>query len=313
MKVAVILVAHGEAETAGFIENYSMIRHTLAQASEVMVLSRSLQLMVSVVGALKNSLSFRFSGYRSPQNEITRRQASLLQLCLTASSDEEKIDYTVFPAFHATPPFVSDLLDATQGHDFQVLVSMSPVDSRMTSGSLQLLASRGCRDADKPDPLVVDRFWQDDTLRSLYCDHIFRHGRNERGTVLLLAFHGTLVKDVRGMEPDFHAGRTEIEHMGRSLCDAILGDSRNLYDRVEVTHLNHTMGGTWTEPSLPCSLGELHFLDVNQTDVFCCGYFSDGTETLLYARKDAENCPVDVLFLPASTTTGPSQSFLRAG
>ena len=64
-RIAVILVAHGEAETDSFIENFSMIRHTLAHAAEVMKLPRPLQLVASLVGGVKNRVTFRAQQYRS--------------------------------------------------------------------------------------------------------------------------------------------------------------------------------------------------------------------------------------------------------
>lgn len=299
MRVAVILVAHGEAEGAGFIENYSMIRHTLEHAAEVMALPSAVRLVASVVGGMKNSVAFRASRYRSPQNRITRDQTALLKDRLQICCKNRHAEYDVYSAFHATPPFISDILQETRNHDARLLVSMSPVDSRMTAGTLCLLSEK-CRDAvDGPTPVVVDGFWDDPGLRMVNVDHIFRHGRNDAGIALLLAFHGTIIKDVHGSEPDFHTGVNETRSMARALRNAVLADPRSHYARVDVTHYNHDMGGTWTSPSFPASLEALSGAGVDRADVFSCGYFSDGTETLLYARRHADRGPVeDVHFLP---------------
>ncbi|WP_041463964.1 ferrochelatase [Pelodictyon luteolum] len=299
MRVAVILVAHGEAEGAGFFENYSMIRHTLDHAAEVMALPGTVRLVASVVGGMKNCVAFRVSGYRSPQNRITRQQGALLKEHLRIGCDGLHAEYEVYSAFHATPPFISDILRDTRSHDARLLVSMSPVDSRMTAGTLHLLAEKCRGTVDGPAPVVVDGFWGDSGLRRVYVNHVFRYGRNDPGAALLLAFHGTIIRDARGCEPGFHTGADEIGSMACALRNAVLADPRNHYARVEVTHYNHDIGGTWTRPAFPASLNALGDAGVDRADVFSCGYFSDGTETLLYAGRHAERGPVgDVHFLP---------------
>lgn len=310
MRVAVILAAHGEAEGAGFLENYSMIRHTLDHASEVMDLPVAVRIAASVAGGFRNALSFASSGYRSPQNPITRRQAALLGERLASSAGA---DYEVFPAFHATPPFVSEVLDLTREYDLRLLVSMSPVDNRLTSGALHMLAE-ACRGKGEGSvPAVIDGFCRDRALGRVYAEHLFRHGRNEAGTALLLAFHGTLVRDARGKEPDFHTGAEGISLMGGWLADALGADPRNAYGSISTTHYNHSMGGRWTRPSLGESLRELRSQGFERADVFGCGYFSDGTETLRNAAREARGTGLDdVRFIPCINEDGGFADYLAS-
>lgn len=282
-QVAVIMVAHGEAESDGFLENYAMIRHTFAHAAEVMELPAPVQLLASFAGALKNRRSFRKRGFCSPQNPITRRQAEQLRQQLDRLAPAAGIRFDVQPAFHATPPFVDEVHAAAAASDLRVLVSLSPVDSRLTAGTLHLLAERG-----GTPTVVLDGFWKDEALRRVEVDQVFRYGSTQRERALLLAFHGTLVRDAKGREPSFHTGLEEIGVMGEALRRAVLADGRNAYGRVEITHLNHTVGGSWTTPSLEESLEALAGSGFEEADLFCCGYFSDGTETLLHARDAGE-------------------------
>ncbi|NQU46241.1 MAG: ferrochelatase [Chlorobium sp.] len=299
-KVAVILVAHGEAETDSFPENFSMIRHTLAHAGEVMNIPLPLQLAASVFGGLKNWLEFRSSGYRSPQKHITRRQAERLGDELRRHSLGEDTSYEVSAAYHVAPPFVDNLLEETSRFDMQLLVTMSPVDSDMTAGRLQHLAlSRRAAEGNARPPVVVCGFWDDPMLYRIYLDHLFSHASGEEGSALLLTFHGTLIKDDKGNEPRFSTGYPEILRMGRALREAVRNDPRNSYKHVSIAYLNHQVGGTWTEPSLLNSLSALARSGITSADVFSVGYFSDGTEILRHGKEEAQASPIQsVRFIP---------------
>ncbi len=309
-KIAVILVAHGEAETESFFENFSMIRHTLAHAGEVMKLPRPLQLVASLAGGMKNKVTFRAQKYRSPQNRITRQQASQLQEKLNRVVMPDQINFEVYSAFHATPPFVKDIVEQMSGHDLQLLVSMSPIDNRLTSGNLQRLSARCLPINGQRCPVVVHGFWKDAGLRQVYLDHVFSYGKTN-GSALVLAFHGTLVKDTKGDVPMFHTGLKEMQEMGSTLRNAILIDPRNGYDRIEIAYLNHDVGGTWTKPSLAESLKALSSKGARDVDIFSCGYFSDGTETILYAQKEAAASSVkSIRFLPCINDSEAFADFL---
>ena len=256
-RIAVILVAHGEAETDSFFENFSMIRHTLAHAGEVMKLPRPLQLVASLAGGVKNKVTFRAQQYRSPQNRITRQQALKLQEKLNRVTMPYHTNVDVYSAFHATPPFVKDIVEQTSDHDLQLLVSMSPIDNRLTSGNLLQLSARCSTVNGQRCPVVVHGFWKDADLRQVYLDHLFCHEITGDGSVLILTFHGTLVKDTKGRIPMFHTGLKEMQEMGSTLRHAILIDPRNGYDAIEIAYLNHDVGGTWTKPSLAEALNKL--------------------------------------------------------
>ncbi len=310
-KIAVILVAHGEAETESFFENFSMIRHTLAHAGEVMKLPRPLQLVASLAGGIKNNVTFRAQNYRSPQNRITRQQASQLQEKLNRVVMPQQINFEVYSAFHATPPFVQDIVKQTSGHDLQLLVSLSPIDNQLTSGNLQRLSDQCSPVNGQRRPVVVHGFWTDAGLRQVFLDHVFSHEKTFNGSALVLAFHGTLVKDTKGEVPMFHTGLKEMQEMGTTLRNALLLDPRNGYDSVEIAYLNHDVGGTWTKPSLAESLKALSSRGARDVDIFSCGYFSDGTETILYAQKEtAASAVKSIRLLPCINDSKAFADFL---
>ncbi len=169
-RIAVILAAHGEAETVGFFDNFSMTRHTLAHAGEVMNLPVPLQLMISVAGGVKNMVQFRKKNFRSPQNEITRKQAGLLAEKLARQTGETEFD--VHTSFFVTPPFVEKVVEETRHYDLQLLIPMAPIDNRLMSGSLELLAERHRPEAGRKRPKVLTGFWNDPDLLDVYRDHL---------------------------------------------------------------------------------------------------------------------------------------------
>lgn len=282
-RIAVILAAHGEAETAGFFDNFSMNRHTLSHAGEVMNLPVPLQLMIATAGGVKNMVQFRKKNYRSPQNDITRKQAGLLAEKLAQQAGETEFD--VHPSFFVTPPFVEQVVEKTRHYDLQLLIPMAPIDNRLMSGSLELLAERHRPQQGRVRPKVMTGFWNDPELLDVYLDHLFTHASPSRGSALVLAFHGTLEKDRNGREPGFHTGSKEIAVMASALKKAVREHPRNSYERVEVAYLNHNVGGTWSSPSLQEMLVTLCRENVESLELFSSGYFSDGTETLLNARE----------------------------
>ncbi|TCD48501.1 ferrochelatase [Chlorobium sp. N1] len=298
-RIAVLLVAHGEAETDSFGENFTMLRHTFEHAAAIIPLPAPVRFAASVLGALKNRLTFRRQDYRSPQNTITRKQASMLQERLGNAGRYEGKSFVAYAAFHATPPFVEDALQQDSESDTWVLVSMSPVDSQVTSGRLRQLAESHALHGGRKQPLVVDGFWHDPDLFRLYLDHVFNYGRTGHDTALLLLFHGTLLNDPEDGPKQMHSGLRKLQAMGQRLLEAFAGDSRNRYREIRLAYLNPDVGGSWTTPSVSEAIQELSAEGVGRVDIFCCGYFSDGTETLLYAARETKKCTVpDVHHLP---------------
>jgi len=310
-RIAVILAAHGEAETAGFFDNFSMNRHTLAHAGEVMNLPVALQLMIAVAGGAKNMVQFRKKNFRSPQNEITRKQAGLLAEKLARQAEE--IEFEVHASFFVTPPFVGKVIEQTRQCDLQLLIPMAPIDNRLMSGSLDILAQRQQSSQSQMRPKVISGFWNDPDLLNISLDHLFMHAAPSDNTALVLAFHGTLEKNQKGEEPGFHTGSKEMGSMASALQKAVRNDPRNGYKRVEVAYLNHDVGGTWSSPSLQEMLESLHKKSVDALELFCCGYFSDGTETMLHAREHvAESSIKKSDFIPCLNESEAFAEYLAA-
>ena len=289
-KIAVILAAHGEAETTRFMENYRVSRHTLAHASRVMPIARSLQRAISVTSSLKKMLRARADAQCSPQNRITRDQAAALQQHLDASCAEELFDCEVHAAFAASHPYVEQIIDETRPCEGQVIVSMAPVDTTLSCGQLCSFLALSRRPEELAGIKVLSRFWDDERLYSIYRDHLFEKssGRAAIGAekrILLLLFHGTLVADAKGNAPRFNTGLDATRCFAWRLQQLIKADSRNPYGRIMAVYLNHKVGGEWTKPSFEEICASLRSERDLSVDLFACGYFADGNETIHRATE----------------------------
>jgi ferrochelatase len=293
-KIAVILAAHGEAETTRFMENYRVTRQTLAHASQVMPISTSLQKAISVSSSLKKLIRSRTDAQCSPHNRITRDQVVALQQHLDVSPSAELFDFEVYAAFSASRPYVENIIEQTRFYDGQVIVSMSPVDNTLSCGQLcsYLAASRSPEELVKVK--VISRFWNDERLYSMYCDYLFtetsehylaRSVVKNGNRVLLLLFHGTLVKDAKGNTPLFRTGLEETMRFSERLQEIMMGDPRNPYVRIMTVYLNHNVGGEWTQPSFEEISAMLKREGSVVVDLFGCGYFADGNETIHRASE----------------------------
>ncbi|NTU57532.1 MAG: ferrochelatase [Chlorobiaceae bacterium] len=313
---AVVLIAHGEAETSGFLENYRVSRHTLDRASGVMHIPPLLRQVISVSSSLKKKLRRAPVG-GSPQNMLTRTQATSLQKHLDNHPlSSSGIRFEVRPAFSASEPYVEDVIAETRGYDGRILLPMAPVDNTLSCGYLcEQLAG-----VSTPEELsrtrVVGRLWPDGQLHRTYLDHLFESGRAlpvsaAEHNVLMLLFHGTLIRDSKGGVPAFHTGQKETEAFAASLTNAIESDSRNRWGKVVTAYLNHDVGGEWSAPSFDEVWKRVRGSGCRHVSLFAAGYFSDGNETIHRAGLLAASEPsMQIESIPCLNDSSAFASYL---
>ncbi len=308
------MAAHGEAETEGFLDNYSMTRRTLDHAAEVLPIPKPLRVFVSLLSGLKNSRSFRDAGYVSPHNPITRRQAEAVRRSLSGRTIPEDPVYEVFPAFSATPPSVEEVVERTRGFDARILLSLSPVESHLTFGSFCDHLESVCTEEELAGSRVLSGFWRADDLREIYREHVFHHVPPDTAPgrpVLVLAFHGTLEADRKGDVPPFSTGLEETRSFASILGEAIAGDARNPFGEVVTAYLNHDVGGRWTQPPLESVLERLKTDGAGHAVLFPAGYFAEGNETLLRAKGLLEKSGIPrTTYIPCLNDSEAFCSFL---
>jgi ferrochelatase len=295
-KMAVILAAHGEAETAGFIENYKVSRHTLEHASRVMPIPLLLQRFISLSSSFKKKLHPGLSVEGSPHNQLTRELAALLQQLLDRCPASAEVVFEVSAAFSSSEPYFETIIEQTRNYDGQIIVSMSPIDNSLSCGLLCDYLS-GIYLADELHKVkVISRFWRDDILYRIYTEHLFDNSVEisdveKDSNTLILLFHGTLVKDRKGDQPGFRTGLEETAAFAQKLQTSIIRDQRNPYGRVMTAYLNHDVGGQWTRPSFEEICVRFSESATRNASVFAAGYFADGNETLYRRGEFARLAP----------------------
>jgi len=274
-RIRVVLAAHGEAESAGFRENFQVSRRTLAHAAEVMRLPAPLRLVICTLGGLRK----RWKGGRgSPHNENSRRQAAALQSVLDEQGGAE---YRVEAAFASSPPLFEQHLALPDGFDHQVVVSMIPTDSRLSCGLIchALCSAPG---QDRTQNSVVARMWDDPDLIAIHREHVAAHfplTPPVSPCCLVLVLHGTVVRDRNGDPPGFHAGVDEKDRYGEALKEALMAVPDRPWQRVELAYLNHGVGGQWSSPTLDELMKRLAEEGVRSVVAYPCEHLVDGGET----------------------------------
>ncbi len=299
----VILAAHGEAESAGFFENWRVGHRTLAHSAEVLHLPAPLRWLICTVGALRKRLANRPG---SPHNAWTRAQAAALAEKLHGV---QGWPVRVHAAFASAQPLVERLMGQSTVAERRIVISMSPSDSRLSCGLL--CHARAHAGAGAENTLVLARLWDDPDFAVLNACHIRTAvaawppcaQRSESGrTALMLVFHGTLVQDQRGRAPRFHTGLAEKQHFAAALRAALATQATQAdhpWELVETAYLNHEVAGNWTQPGVPAALAALHARGIQQVWVFACDFLVEGGEINGSLKRSLATGPIaDVRLLP---------------
>jgi len=309
----IVLAAHGEAETAGFFENFRVGHRTLAHSAEVMRLPAPLRWMICTLGAVRKRFR-RASG--SPHNAWTRAQAAALARKLETALGES---VTVRAAFASAEPSVEALIGRPCAAERRVFVSMMPSDSRLACGLIcHALARSGVRSAQVQ---VLARLWDDPEFMALNAAHVRAAcaawpagAESERSkTALVLALHGTLVRDLRGRPPGFHAGLVEKSLFAAALQAALEADSDSPWSVVVSAYLNHAVGGHWTQPTVAAVLDDLSRQGFGRVWVFPCDYLVEGIEITGSLAATLAAAPVaDTRLLPCLNDSPDFIDYLAA-
>jgi ferrochelatase len=305
-RIRIILAAHGEAETAGMAEHFRVSWRTLAHAAHVMRLPAPLRVAICSVGSLRRRLAGRPG---SVHNSLTRQQAKALEQVL---KEGQEVTYRVEAAFASAPPYLDDALRIPDGVDRQILISMIPTDSRLSCG---LICHPLAATPERQRTAVLARMWDSPNLITVHCNHIaanFPSVEPDSPCCLVLALHGTVVRDKQGNEPDFHAGIQEKAAYGEALRTALLAMPDPPWQRVEIAYLNHGVGGEWSSPTLPELLSQIAAEGVGSVVAYTCEHLVDGSETTQLPRVlDAGPVP-ETHCLPCLNTSEPFIDFLAA-
>ncbi|MEE4330164.1 MAG: ferrochelatase [Wenzhouxiangella sp.] len=305
-RIRVVLVAHGEAASAGLIENFRISWRTLGHAAHVMRLPAPLRLMICTLGSLRKRFSNRPG---SIHNDMTRRQAIALQQALGNDPDNR---YEVVVAFASAPPYTEALIADSDTADRQFMLSMIPSDSRLSCGLIcHPLKAAGGTAMERTSLLA--RLWDSPKLTSVHCEHIAQHfPAIESGApcCLVLVLHGTVVEDTHGNKPDFHTGEAEKAEYADALKTALMAMPERQWQRVELAYVNHGVGGQWSSPTLPELLARLDEEGVGSVVAYACEHLVDGGETSQLPQVLAAGPVPETHCLPCLNLSPPFIEFL---
>lgn len=299
-RLEVILAAHGEAETAGFFENWRVGHRTLAHSAEVMHLPLVLRWLICTLGALRKRFGRRAG---SPHNAWTRAQAEALATKLKSMLDRPIV---VRAAFASATPSAEAMIRRPTSAGQRIFVSMSPSDSRLSCG---LLCHARARAAGGPDQTrVLARLWDDPEFVALNVRHVLAAcGRwpgdpapaEPASTALVLVLHGTLIQDPGGRTPQFHTGVTEKTHFADAMQAALSGLPNAEWGAVVPAYLNHDVAGTWSQPALGAVLEDLAARGIERLWVFPCDFLVTGGEITAGLQQTLATGPIgDTRLLP---------------
>jgi|GEM_PF-250455 len=296
----IILAAHGEAESAGFFENFRVGHRTLAHSAQVMRLPAPLRWVICALGAARKRLA---NGPGSPHNARTRAQAEALAAKLEGLLAEP---VTVRAAFASSDPPVEALIQRPSAASKRIIISMSPSDSRLSCGLL-------CHALAQANPaagqtVVLARLWDDPDFAALNAAHVraacaaWKNGgalAEESKTALMLVFHGTLVRDQRDQAPAFHTGQAEKAHLANALKGLLPESVDAPWSSVVVAYLNHDVAGRWSQPTVGAVLEDLAQRGFERVWVFPCDFLVEGGEITGSLMSLLQVCSIeDVRLLP---------------
>ncbi|MGY6553788.1 MAG: ferrochelatase [Wenzhouxiangella sp.] len=273
----IVLVAHGEAESAGFFENLRVGLRTLAHSAEVMHLPAPLRWLIATVAALRKRWR---AADGSLHNACSRAQRAALDEVLQSRVSRP---VSVGLAFASCPPLVETIIaesmhSASRG---AIYVSLSPSDSRLSCGLICHALQRHGQLGSQAQ--VVARLWDDPRFIALNAEHVRSAcgpigGCSPQKTALLLVLHGTLERDQGGQSVSFHNGATEKRQFAQALQSSLGGDAAAPWSRVMVAYLNHDVAGVWSQPTVAQALEALAQSGFERVVAFACDYVVESSE-----------------------------------
>ncbi|MDX2129320.1 MAG: ferrochelatase [Chloroherpetonaceae bacterium] len=283
-KTNVILVAHGEGETIHPREHFRLTKRIFHHAEKLVAIPKALQTLIAGVGSIALSAKWALSGYRSPHNKESRHLCESLILAWNKNASIEQVDFKL--AYSSTPPYFEDVLSKISEDENIIVVSLTPVNSDFSCG---ILCEELFKKFSKSELLkfpsrahTIGNLWNRDELLEVYLQHILDHRAGvstQFKSGLIIALHGTVVRDSKGKIPSFNTGLNETLEFADRMKKRFAKESALGFNRIEEAYLNHNVGGEWTVPTLKDTIRTMKLQGIEEVVFFAGGYFSDNSET----------------------------------
>ena len=288
-KYAVVVTTYGEVEKLTVRNLWPSSRRILKVVTrQIVKIPTAMIYFIADYRSTKHYINWKLNRYRSGLLAINRSQKNRLAGFIAESGSPflAEADATVIDAYYFVPPYLDDMLQELQlEYDGVVVVPMIPVESSFSCGIACQMVIDVYSDSAFAKVKVLSKLWKDDRLHRLYCDYLFgqiseavRH--EKRGKIgLILAIHGTLVKDRRGNPPKVFTGLEETLAFFEVMKRKIMDDPRNIFSDVRQGCMNHSTGGEWTSDTIEKALEEFKREGYEGVVMFPYGFFADNSET----------------------------------
>lgn len=285
----VVLVTYGEPPTPAFVDHlvYSW-RILVGLTRKIDAIPKPLLPLIALARARGRWQSWRLSGYRSPLEPITERQADVLRGLLSDVDPGET--WRVQVAYEYRRPLLADLLSSLPPDEPAWIVPLYAADSAFTHALSREAVHGRSRSAQVLDALPPE------VLGDASAAHVLELTGREPGwqgsdVALVLAAHGTVLAPSTPLD----TGREATE----ALCTAIAARLAGHFGVIVNGWLNHTRGGRWTEPPIAGALKQVADAGYSRVVYFPYGFLGDNAETELEGRVALEHEPsLQALHLP---------------
>ncbi len=296
-KYAVVVTTYGEVEKLTVSNLWPSSRRILKVVTrQIVKIPTAMIYFIADYRSTKHYINWKLNRYRSTLLAINRSQTRMLASYITESANPllSKVEVKVIDAYYFVPPYLDDLLlELQQQYDGVVVVPMIPVESSFSCGIACQMVIDVYADSAFAKVKVLSKLWKDDRLHSLYIDYLFQQLSasvcQTKGKIgLVLAIHGTLVKDRKGNPPKVFTGLEETIAFFDSMKRKIIADPRNIFIDVRQGCMNHSTGGEWMTETIEKALLEFKEEGYEAVVMFPYGFFADNSETEYDAFKKLE-------------------------
>ena len=291
----VVLLTYGEPPQPGFTGQlmYSW-RILLGLTLTVAPIPKPLLPIIALSRGAGRRKLWTAESYESPLEPITHRQAEGLRRALADRDPDDT--WRVHVAYEFRRPLLTDVLESIPLHEPVDVVPMYAADSDFTHGLSRRVVADFAHAREAHARIRVVPAFDAEALAALSAQHVrsvlsTQPGWTGPDVALVLAAHGTLVNPSRPID----TGREATE----ALCQAIRAELRSEFGIIINGWLNHTRGGTWTEPAIANALKQVVSADIRKVVYFPYGFLADNAESQLEGRLALrERSELESLHLP---------------
>ncbi|MCX6179808.1 MAG: ferrochelatase [Chlorobiales bacterium] len=303
-KYAVVVTTYGEVENLTIRNLWPSSRRILKVVTrQIVKIPTALIYFIADYRSTKHYINWKLNRYNSSLLAINRAQKNRLAGFIAQSGSQflSHADVKVVDAYYFVPPYLDDMLQQfLHDYDGVVVVPMIPVESSFSCGVACQMVIDVYGDSAFTKVKVLSKLWKDERLHQIYIDYLFEQlsadvRRQKNGkTGLVLAIHGTLVKDRAGNPPKVFTGLEETIAFFEVMKHKIMIDPRNIFSDVRQGCMNHSTGGEWTSDTIEKALADYKEEGYEGVVMFPYGFFADNSETEYDAFKklDASGFPV---------------------